>query len=185
MFSEAEMKEYFQRIIDQVSTLSTQAARVEGLEARINELAEKVRAVSEENANLLNRLQTAEAKSYDVQQSLDTVQHQLDIERGVSQSLRDTIVGRDTKVAEVETNLGQERDAHRVTLSERDDARRHVTELEGHVNSFRDQLGTTRQERDQWQAKAEDLERQVTDLNRTVERIKAVFNPGVALHAVG
>jgi chromosome segregation ATPase len=177
MPTEHEMKEFFQTVVDQVATLSSQAARVEGLEQRVDQLVQQVNELSSQNQQLRQDLDQAHGEISSVKGKLTDAQHILDNERAVINGLRDTLVGRDSKVQELEANNQNERDAHRITLSERDDARRVVQEQEGQLNSFRSELETTRRERDTWETQARAHENAANVLKQQLDKISAVITP--------
>lgn len=177
MPTEHEMREFFQSVVDQVATLSTQAARVEGLEQRINELNQRMNELVEQNGQLQRDLSQANDTIRTVQGQYEAVQQSLDNEKAVTANLRDVLVQRDTKVQELDGNLSAERDAHRITLSERDDARKHGEELTLQVESFRNELQTVRQDRDTWQHRAMELEAEVHDLKQRLDRVNSILNP--------
>lgn len=183
--TETQVKEYLQQAIDYVAQVSTQASRVEGLEQRVNELTQRLNDLQTQNYDLQNQVTSANNSNQVMQQELDSVRQSLDNERAVTQSLRDTIVGRDTKVAEVEHNLSTERDAHRLTVSERDDARRRGDELDQQVSSFRTQLENTSRERDEWRQNCITAQAEVTDLKQKLDRVQSILSPLRAISGDG
>ena len=186
MHTETEMKEFFQSVVDQVATLSTQANRVAGLEQQINELYDRVRSLEADNQALRYELGQANARNADVQDMLTRTQSNLDSERSVVQGLRDTLIQRDTKVQEVELEVESERNSHRITKSERDDARTRNEELDREVTSFRQQVSAVVSERDHYREESSRLEKENVELRQRLDRINSVLNPQpVGLHAVG
>lgn len=177
MPTETEMKEFFQSVIDNVATLSSQAARVEGLERRINELADRLRAVEEENRNLQVQLHAAQDQARTNHELFEQSQRDFDNERAVTNNLRDVLVSRDSKVQELEHNVEAERTAHKLTLNERDDARRRGDELETQVSSFREQVASVTSERDHWKAEASRFENEVNDLKQKLTRVQSILAP--------
>jgi chromosome segregation ATPase len=184
MPTEIEMKEFFQSVVDQVATLSTQAARVEGLEQRINELSERMRSLDEQNAQLQRDLSQSNNTIHELEHKLEGVTQAFDNERAVTANLREVLVSRDSKVQELEQNNQTERDAHKVTLSERDDARQRGDELEQQVSSFRTELEATRKERDDWRMRCHEHETEINDLKSKLDRVNAVLNPLRAISEV-
>jgi chromosome segregation ATPase len=177
MYSEQEMKDFFQNVVDQVATLSTQASKVDGLEQRIIVMSERLHNLEQANAQLQHDLVQSNNVIRETQTRLEASQRDFDNERAVTASLRDVITGRDNKVQELEQHNQVERDAHKVTLSERDDARRRGEELETQVNSFRVSLEDTIKERDEWKEKCLRAEAEVTDLKQKLDRVSAILSP--------
>lgn len=171
------MREFFQRVVDQVATLSTQASRVEGLEQRINELADRLRAVEEENNRLRNDLRSAESLMNETQNKLDATRRDYENEMAVSHGLRETIVGRDSRVSELNDNLETERNAHSTTLRERDEARNEVGDLRALVQSLREQLANTNASRSEWEDRAYKAEAHVREITSKLEKIMGVLQP--------
>ena len=182
--NEDTMKQFFQQVVDHVAQLSTQAQRVEGLEQRINELSDRLRQVEDENRNLRHELSQANSRNADVQDMLQRTQESLDSERNVIGGLRDTLIQRDSKVQEVENTLASERDAHRITTSERDDARVKIEELDREVNHFRETTASLSSERDHFREEANRLEKENVELRQRLDRINSVLNPHPSIHAV-
>lgn len=177
MLQEHEMREFFQRVVDQVATLSTQASRVEGLEQRINELADRLRNVEEENNRLRNDLRAAETLMAETQDKLAATRRDYENEIAVTQGLRETIVSRDSRVHELTDNLQVERDAHSTTLRERDEARNEVGDLRALVQSLRDQLAHTNNDRDGWKDRAYKAEAHVQEIEAKLKQIMGVLQP--------
>lgn len=177
MYSETEMKEFFQNIIDQVATLSSQAAKVDGLEQRILNMSDRLRDLEETNRNLQQQVHEVNSKLVHTEDQLNATRRDYESEMAVTRNLRDVITGRDSKVQEVESNLETERDAHKITLSERDDARRAAGEFEQKVHSFRDELDRTQVDLQEWRDRAYKAEAQVTDYKQQLDKINSLLNP--------
>lgn len=177
MPTEHEMKEFFQSVIDNVATLSSQAARVEGLEQRINELSESIQRLRDDNRNLETSLAQAHDKVNALGRDLEHTTQELSNERAVTQNLREVLISRDTKVEELNHNVEAERTAHRITLNERDDARRRGDELDAQVSSFREQVASVSSERDHWKAEASRFEGEVNDLRQKLTRVQSILAP--------
>jgi len=186
MPTEQEMKEFFQSVIDNVATLSTQANRVEGLERQVNELYERIRGLEADNQSLRQELNQANSRGAEVQDMLQRTQESLDAERNVTQGLRDTLIQRDSKVQATEHERDDERQAHRITTSERDDARQKISELDSQVSNLRESFASVSSERDHFRDEASKLERENVELRQRIDRINSVLNPQpMGLHAVG
>jgi len=177
MYSEQDMREFFQNVIDQVATLSTQANKVQGLEQRIIELSQRFDELQRTNVELQNQVQAANNTISVLNNELDGVKRDFDNERAVTTSLRDTLVQRDEKVVQSEQMFRSEQDAHKITTSERDDARRHATELGEQANSFRNELEDVRRERTEWKDKYVQKEAEVNDLKQKLDRVNSILNP--------
>lgn len=177
MYTEQEMKDFFQNIIDQVSTLSTQASRVDGLEQRVRELTQRLDELSTTNYNLQHEVAEVNRRLVSTEDQLNSTRRDYENEMAVTRNLRDVITGRDSKVQEVETNLETERQAHRVTLSERDDARHHAVELDEQVTSFRTNYHQANERANEWERKAHEFERQAADYKQQLDKIQSLLNP--------
>ena len=177
MVSEAEMKEFFQRVVDQVAMLSTQAAQVETLRQQVSDLHNRVNEVEQRN-NELNALLTESRETVTrLEEQVRSYDTALQAEREHVVALRDVNVARDARVTELETNLAAERDAHRISLSERDDARQVITEHADRLRVACDELERTTIDRNTWRNKAIDLEGENASLRQKYDRIMAVLNP--------
>jgi chromosome segregation ATPase len=177
MITEQEMREFFQKMIDTVAQLSTQAQKVEGLEQRVINISDRLSEVERENVHLRNQLGEANSKIADTEHKLEGVTRDFDNERAVTVRLQETIVSRDSKVTELEVNLNTERDAHRVTLRERDEARNEVGDLRALVQSLREQLATLNSERDHLRAENEGYQRTISEQQTRLDRIMSVLQP--------
>lgn len=179
MISENEMKEFFQRVVDEVATLSTQASKVEGLENQVKDLWNKMDALAVENRRLQDQAIDANNTVQRMEAEITSLRSQAENERAVVSGLRDTLVQRDAGVVELQNQLSTERDAHKITTSERDDARQKVSEVQRDLDSTGHRLAQVTDERDEWRNKANDLERKAHDLSQQLDRINAVLNPTV------
>lgn len=177
MYSEHDMKEFFQNIVDQVATLSTQASKVQGLEQRIIELSQRFDELVETNRQLNVQLNETASKLNETQNMLSTTQSMLEAERAVTQALRETIIQRDAGVVQLEQSFRQEQDAHKITTSERDDARHKVQELEHELETHKTWLVETQVDRDHWRGKTSELESENAKLRQQLEKINSVLNP--------
>lgn len=177
MYSEHDMKEFFQNVIDQVATLSTQASKVEGLEQRVQELFNRLNELETENRRLNHELnQTKESLGRAIDEA-DNTRRDFDNERAVTQSLRETIVQGDQRVVTVEQSFRQEQESHKITTSERDDARRKANELEEHVSHVYNELAEVKNDRDTWRNLAVEHEKEVNDLKQKLDRVNSILNP--------
>jgi chromosome segregation ATPase len=184
MLQEIEMREFFQKVIDNVAELSTQAHRVEGLEQRINELSDRLRAVEQDNDRLRNELIQTQNFASETEDKLNATRRDYDSEMGVSRGLRETIIERDSRVTYLSEELAQERESHTATQRERDEAKGQVGDLQALVQSLRDQLSHTAEVRDGWQQRAERAEQEVSTLQAKLERVMRVLSPEPTLQAV-
>jgi chromosome segregation ATPase len=177
MLSETEMKEFFQRVVDEVAQLSTQASRVEGLEAQLRGLYERVDALEQANANLTRELGEAHSTIVRMETEIVSATSRYEAERNAVSALRETLIQRDTRVQELESNLSTERDAHKITLAERDDARTKVGELEQSLAGVNETLSQVTTSRNDWQSKCSELEKETADLRQRLDRVQAILNP--------
>lgn len=177
MYSEQDMKDFFQNVVDQVATLSTQASKVQGLEQRIIELSDRLNRLEQDNRDLQRGLQEANAKADETQNMLNATQNSLDNERAVTAALRQTIIERDAGVQSLEQSFRNEQDAHKITISERDDARHKVNELEEEVQRHISHVNELVADRDTWRSKAYEAEKENSELKRQLGQIQSVLNP--------
>jgi len=177
MYSEQDMKEFFQNVVDQVATLSTQASKVQGLEQRIIELSQRFDELQQRNRDLESELVNTRSQVSQLEVQVSSTNQSLENERAVTASLRETIVQRDAGVHMLEQSFRSEQDAHKITTSERDDARRHATELGEQANSFRNELEDTRRERTEWKDKYVQSQAEVNDLKQKLDRVNSILNP--------
>jgi chromosome segregation ATPase len=174
---ESEMKEFFQRVIDSVAELSTQAAKVEGLTDQVRELTERVNQFELDNRTLMSQVNEANRKAEEFQAQLNGTQSSLDNERAVTAALRQTIVERDAGVQSLEQSFRNEQDAHKITTSERDDARQRVRELEQSLESSKQSYDDVFHDRDNWRQKFWEAEKEAANVKQQLDKIQSVLNP--------
>lgn len=175
--TETEMREFFQRLIDTVAELSTQANRVEGLVQQIQGLTERLNQLEHNNHELNAQVNETASKLNEAQNMLNTTQSMLESERAVTNSLRETIVQRDAGVVQLEQAFRQEVDGHKITTSERDDARQKIQELSHELDTHKSWLVDTQVDRDHWRSKTSELESTNAKLQQQLEKIQSVLNP--------
>jgi chromosome segregation ATPase len=175
--SENDMKEFFQNVIDSVAQLSTQASRVEGLVEQVARLSERLNALEQENHSLRSQIADANNTVERMSSEMAHTHGQLDNERAVTQALRQTIIERDAGVQSLEQSFRNEQDTHKITTSERDDARQKANELENEVQRLKQSYNDLSTDRDTWRSLATDHEREVNQLKRQLEQINSVLNP--------
>jgi chromosome segregation ATPase len=177
IMTEFEMKEFFQRVVDEVATLSTQASKVEGLQEQVNSLTDRLNALEQENRRLQDQAIDASNIVARMEAEITSTRSALESEHGVVSALRETLVQRDAGVVELQNQLSTERDAHKITTSERDDARQKVIEVQRDLDGTSQRLHDVTTDRDEWRSKANELERQAHDLRSQLDRINSVLNP--------
>jgi chromosome segregation ATPase len=176
-FTGGNMQEYLQKVVDYVAQLSTQASLVQGLQEQVSRMNERLNNLEQENAQLRRDLDQANGQINHVQSDLDNTTRNLDNERAVSQSLRDTIVQRDAGVVSLEQDLRSERDAHTVTTRERDEAKAENEDLRMLVEQLRHKLGEATQERDNLNKDMSEANREISDLRTRLDRVNSILNP--------
>jgi len=184
MITEVEMREFFDRVVQQVNQLTGTAQEVEGLHQRINELADRVRSLEETNRNLQQQLDQAQRSVTSLEASNTEHLRELDNERAVTANLREVIVTSDNRVASLTNDVKSETDAHRITRADLDDARRAISEWETKYNQANDAFISASVERDEWRNRANSLDRDNAELKSKLDGISAMLNPP-AFHVVG
>jgi chromosome segregation ATPase len=175
--SETEMKEFFQRLIDSVAELSTQASKVDGLVQQVQQLSERLNNLEQENYSLKNQISDANNTVARMDNDIQVTRSHLENEKAVTQALRQTILERDAGVQSLENSFRQEQDSHKITTSERDDARLKVTELEGSLNQAYDNVRNLTEDRNTWRNLATDHERELAQVKSQLESINKLLNP--------
>jgi chromosome segregation ATPase len=175
--SENEMREFFQRLIDSVAELSTQASKVEGLSQQVQQLSERLNNLEQENHSLRSQVSDANNTVQRLEHEMAITHGNLESEKAVTQSLRETIIQRDAGVQSLEQSFRTEQDAHKITTSERDDARLKVTELEGMLNQSYDNVRNLTEDRNTWRNLATDHERELSQVKAQLEKINSLLNP--------
>jgi chromosome segregation ATPase len=183
--NEANMKEFFQSVVDRVATLSTQAAKVEQLEQRVNDLYNRISQLESENTELRRVLNAAQSSLQETQSTLMQTQSSLDAERNTSQALRDTIVSRDSRVSELVKVVDDTNQALHNTTHERDVANNELNDVRAYNDSLKDQLNTARETADHWQRTAGDFERKVQELEQRLAKIRGVIGDPEPSNVVG
>jgi len=142
------MREYFQRVVDHVAGLSTQAQQFESLKQQLSDLATKISNLEADNSNLRRELSEAADRFHKTEAELNSVNAVLDAERDHTQSLRDTIVQRESTVSELEASLAAERDYHRLIKVELEDAREKIAYYEATVSHLGIRVASLASQRD-------------------------------------
>ena len=178
-----EMKDFFQKVVDEVATLSTQAQQVQGLQEQVTNLSNRVNQVEQANTELMTKLDEAQATIARLQDERSKVDYALEAERQHVVALRDANVARDTRVSELEGNLRSETDAHRITKADLEDSRRATSEQEARANGYQQRLNDTVSLLEEWRAKANDYERRNTELQTKFDQLRSVLSPS-PIHVV-
>ena len=171
------MKDFFQRVVDEVATLYRQAAQVEGLQARVNDLVNRVDQLEQANIELRRQLDESHAVSARLENELSDVRQSRDNQTAVAQGLRETIVQRDSRVSELEGTVRSETDAHRITKADLEDSRRATQEQEARGNDYQQRLNDTVQLLEEWRARANDAEKRNGELQTKLDSIQRFLNP--------
>jgi chromosome segregation ATPase len=175
--SENEMREFFQRLIDSVAELSTQASKVEGLTNQVNSLNDRLNNLEQANRELSAQNSNLEANVHRLDSEIVSTKGLLDNERAVNASLRETIVARDAGVVALETSFRQEQDSHKITTSERDDARTKISELEQSLEAARNETVRLTDDRNTWRNLATDHERELNQVKEQLGKVQSILNP--------
>ena len=146
------------------------------MQQQIDHLATKVRELESRNYELQTQVQNWQANADRANAQLQASQRDFDNERAVTVALRETMVQRDNTVSELTTSLDMERDAHRITLSERDDARHVISDRDNELSNVRQGLEVATANVNEWRNKAIDLEGENASLKQRLERITAILS---------
>jgi chromosome segregation ATPase len=171
------MKEFFQRLIDSVAELSTQASKVEGLSQQVQQLSERLNNLEQENYSLKSQISDANNTVVRLEHEMAVTNGHLENERAVTQSLRETIIQRDAGVQNLEQAFRNEQDSHKIAVSERDDARTRVNELESEVQRHMQHIHDVTEDRNTWRNLATDHERELNQVKQQLEKINSLLNP--------
>jgi chromosome segregation ATPase len=155
------MREYFQRVVDQIAGLSTQAQQVESLKQQVSDLVTKISNLEADNSNLRRALGEASNPFHRTEAELDSINAALGAEHDYTQSLRDTVVQRDSAVSELEASLTAERDFNQLIKAHLEDARQKIAEYEAMVSHLRDQVASLASERDRRRSSATEHKKQL------------------------
>ena len=172
-----EFREYVQKLIDHVATLSTQAQQVEGLRQQVESLTSRVSQLEQENSELRRNHSEATDHIGVIEARLNDTNHMLEVERGITQSLRDTIVQRDNAVVELNSKVEHEASDHRVTKADLEDARRNIEEKGQQIVDLNQRLVDMTDDRDRYRAEAHTLREQNGELKTRLDRITSILNP--------
>jgi chromosome segregation ATPase len=171
------MKEFFQRLIDSVAELSTQASKVDGLVQQVQQLSERLNNLEQENYSLKNQISDANNTVARMDNDIQVTRSHLENEKAVTQALRQTILERDAGVQSLENSFRQEQDSHKITTSERDDARLKVNELQDEVQRHIRHINDLSTDRDTWRSLATDHERELNQVKSQLEKVNSILNP--------
>src|SRR5215469_4922807 len=184
MITEVEMREFFDRVVQQVNQLTGTAQQVEGLQTQVNDLHQRISNLEADNAELRRQLTEAQYQVANWQRNSDQANEAARQANEQIVGLRDTIVQRDSTVVELNGQIKSETDAHRITRADLDDARRAISEWETKYNQANDAFISASVERDEWRNRANSLDRDNAELKSKLDGISAMLNPP-AFHVVG
>src|SRR5262245_36274505 len=86
-----EMRDFFQRVVDHVATLSTQAERVSGLEQQVSELRNRISSLEQSNYDLQQQLSDAQNRYKAAKVQAEKFKGDFVNEQSASVALRETI----------------------------------------------------------------------------------------------
>src|SRR5947207_5966657 len=177
--TEATMREYFQRVVDHVAGLSTQAAQVTGLQNAVSDLSNRLANLEAENANL--RKEVSEAWEYAHRMEAETQGSSAAKEAAEQhvQALKDVIVQRDTAVSSLSQAHESEKAQHRITMADRDDARQRAEELTTRLAARDEAVRGLEAERDHWIQKANGHSSELEEVRGKLDRIQSLLSPSV------
>lgn len=171
------MRQWFQQVVDTVADLSTQAAQVQGLREQVDSLAQRVRELEQNNYSLQQSLYDANGRIAQLEHEVNTHQAAATAANEQVNALKETIVQADYRVADLNTQVSNERDSHRITQSNLEDSRRATQEWEQRYNSTSEALTMATGERDEWRNRATDWERRASELQSKLDRLQSILNP--------
>jgi chromosome segregation ATPase len=155
--SEAEMANWTQRLTTMVVGYSRQAQELTEIKDSVNSLAEQVSILKTERDDAMK------ASMENEQRLNDARRHRDELESRVG-TLNEAIIGRDSRVKELEGLLTSAR-------LEAEDWQRKCERQERMSQDYQNQLATVRERRDHWHNRAEDAERALAD---TRNKLKAI-----------
>jgi chromosome segregation ATPase len=163
--TEAEMTGFFQRVTTSFVSLSRQAAELEEVKANVRGLYEQVASLRGENATLKTERDDAIMASLETENKLnDARRHRDDLESRVN-TLNETVIGRDSKVKELDGLLT----SARLEIS---DWQRKNDYQELLIEQLRTDLQLVRERRDHFRDRAERAEKALEEANTKLEAIQ-------------
>jgi chromosome segregation ATPase len=162
--TEAEMTGFFQRVTTSFVALSRQAAELEEVKHQLDSMNARMAQLISDNGTLkserddaiMNQLET-ETKLNDARRHRDSLEHQVS-------SLNEAIIGRDSKVSELNGLLTSAK------LEAEDWQRKHDYQ-ERVANDLRNQLQTVRERRDHFRDRAEAAEQELTETKAKLTKV--------------
>ena len=185
MLTETEMRDFFNRVVDQVNQLTGTAAQVEGLTQQVNALTQRIAELESQNGQLYAKLAEVDSDLAKARDEAHSHEAAAVAANEHVNSLRETIVQADHRVADLSTSLKNEEDSHRITKADLEDARRAVAEWEANYNKTKDELYITTTSRNEWQSRADEYVREISELKAKLDKIQAALSPAsIDLHVV-
>ena len=175
--TETSMKEYFERIVNHVVGLSEQAKKVDELTQRVNEMADRISNLEHENYHLKADLQGQTELVDRVAQERDTTQIELNSAREHAHALAETIINRDSKVVELQSQVSNAEFNANQAEHELGVSRNRVTDLELMAADLRQQLEHVTSDRDVWVGIAHEQEQKANEYKVHLDRIQSILNP--------
>jgi chromosome segregation ATPase len=177
VITEQNMREYFERIVSHVVSLSTQAQKVNELTQKVEDMSNRISNLEYENNNLKQDLQSQIETVNQVRAQHDAVELELHNSREHTHALAETIVMRDKRVAELDQARQNAEDHANEVEQEHLVALNRISDQEALINDLRSQLQTVTEDRDSWQRAAHKAESEAKELRVNLERIQAILNP--------
>lgn len=173
------MREQFARFLDYVNEQANSAGLVSGLQAQVNDLTERVRNLEQQNYNLQQALNDANSRREQVERDLAVKNDDYQRAITVNDGLRNTIVDADHRVNDLNTQLANEVDGHRITKANLEDSRRATQEWEQRANTLSDDLRLMTASSDEWHNRANDWEKRASELQAKLDRVTSILSPAI------
>jgi chromosome segregation ATPase len=175
--TESNMREYFERLVSHVVSLSTQAQKVNELTQKLNDMSYRVDNLEIENSHLKADLQAQIETVNQVRAQHDAVELELHNSREHTHALAETIVMRDKRVAELDQSRQEAEDRANQWNSDLVVAENRIADQEALIADLRSQLETVTEQRDAWERKAHVHKQEAEEFKSNFDRIQAILNP--------
>jgi chromosome segregation ATPase len=175
--TEQNMREYFERLVSHVVSLSTQAQKVNELTQKLNDMSYRVDNLEIENSHLKADLQAQIETVNQVRAQHDAVELELHNSREHTHALAETIVMRDKRVAELDQSRQSAEDNANEWHQELKVAENRISDQEALINDLRSQLEDATKDRDGWHQACLKAEKREEELRTNFDRINSILNP--------
>lgn len=177
MLMESEMREFFDKILNDWTGLTEASNRVEALAQQVQDLSNQVGMLRTENDNLKRDVAEAWDYSHRMEARVQELDQRVHDSQEHARVLQETIVNSNSRVNDLTRQNEEAVATVDYVTRERDAANSTVRDYEVQVADLRQQLEEVTRNRDEWKADAQKNAETIVQLNATLSRVQSILNP--------